>query len=137
VEGDSNSANVAPRRWCTPSCPRSAETSDSQLPVFEPDRHRGAGHQKGRCRMDIDARPVGQTRTVTRRRRLLGVTAASAAALALTGRSAATARANEDRALVGSWMVVGIPSGAPPGPPRILVSFTGDAWPCALRRCNK
>jgi hypothetical protein len=76
--------------------------------------------------MNIDARPLGQTHTDTRRRRLLGVTVGSAAALVLTGRSGAVARANEDRALVGSWMVVGTPSGTPPGPPRILVSFTGD-----------
>jgi hypothetical protein len=65
----------------------------------------------------------------TRRRRLLGATAGGAAALAgivLAGRSAATARADEDQALVGSWMVAGIPTGVQPGPPRILVSFTGD-----------
>src|SRR5204862_963174 len=64
-----------------------------------------------------------------RRRRLLGVTAGSAAAIAaivLAGRSGAIARADEDQALVGSWMVAGIPTGASPGPPRILVSFTGD-----------
>ena len=28
--------------------------------------------------------------------------------------------------LVGSWMVAAIPPGAQPGPPRILVSITGD-----------
>src|SRR5689334_23729574 len=76
--------------------------------------------------MNIDARPIGQTHTGTRRRRLLGVAAGSTAALMLTRRSGAIARASEDQALVGSWMVIGIPTGASPGPPRLLVSFTGD-----------
>jgi hypothetical protein len=61
--------------------------------------------------------------------RLLGVTAAGATALAgvvLAGRSSAVARADEDKALVGSWFVAGIPTGGQPGPPRLLVSFTGD-----------
>jgi hypothetical protein len=79
--------------------------------------------------MNIDARPIGQTHTNTRRRRLLRVTAGSAAALAgigLAGRSGAIARADDDQPLVGSWTVVGVPTGAQPGPPRLLVSFTGD-----------
>ena len=79
--------------------------------------------------MNIDVRPITKTHPNTRRRRLLGVTAGSAAAIAgivLAGRSGAIARADEDHALVGSWMVAGIPTGASPGPPRILVSFTGD-----------
>jgi hypothetical protein len=79
--------------------------------------------------MKIDVRPIAQTHPNTRRRRLLGATAGSVAALAgiaLAGRSGAIARADEDQALVGSWMVAGIPTGASPGPPRILVSFTGD-----------
>jgi hypothetical protein len=79
--------------------------------------------------MNIDARPIAQRHPDTRRRRLLGVTAASAAALAgiaLSGGSRAIARTEEGQTLVGSWMVAGIAPGAQPGPPRILVSFTGD-----------
>ena len=79
--------------------------------------------------MNIDARQITQTHPNTRRRRLLGVTAASAAALAgivLAGRSGAIARADEDEGLVGSWIVAGIPTGTQAGPARILVSFTGD-----------
>jgi hypothetical protein len=79
--------------------------------------------------MNIDAQVIAQTHPKTRRRRLLGVTAGGAAALAgiaLAGRSSAIARADESQTLVGSWMVAAIPPGAQPGPPRVLVSFTGD-----------
>jgi hypothetical protein len=79
--------------------------------------------------MNIDAQRIAQTHPKTRRRRLLGVTAGSAAALAgiaLAGRSGAIARADENQTLVGSWMVAAVPPGAQPGPPRVLVSFTGD-----------
>ena len=79
--------------------------------------------------MNIDAQRIAQTHPKSRRRRLLGVTAGSAAALAgivLAGRSGAIARADESQTLVGSWMVAAIPPGAQPGPPRVLVSFTGD-----------
>ncbi len=79
--------------------------------------------------MSTNASPIAQTHPNARRRRLLGATVGSAAALAgiaLAGRSGAIARADEDKSLVGSWMVAGIPTGASPGPPRILVSFTGD-----------
>jgi hypothetical protein len=63
------------------------------------------------------------------RRLMFGLTAMSAAALisvVLAGHAAGIARADQDKALVGSWMVVGIPTGAQAGPPRLLVSFTGD-----------
>ena len=86
--------------------------------------------------MNIDARPITQMHPDTRRRRLLGVTAASAAALgviALPGGSRAFARTEEGQALVGSWMVAAIAPGAQPGPPRILVSFTGDGVAMAYR----
>jgi hypothetical protein len=79
--------------------------------------------------MNIDAQRIAQTHPKTRRRRLLGVTAGSAAALAgiaLAGRRGAIARADENQPLVGSWMVAAVPPGAQPGPPRVLVSFTGD-----------
>ena len=79
--------------------------------------------------MNINIQPIALTGRNTRRRRVLGLTAGGAAALAgivLAGRSDAVARADEDHALVGSWMVAGIPTGTQPGPPRILVSFTGD-----------
>ena len=79
--------------------------------------------------MNIDAQRIAQTHPKTRRRRLLGVTAGSAAALAgiaLAGRRGAIARADENPTLVGSWMVAAVPPGAQPGPPRVLVSFTGD-----------
>jgi hypothetical protein len=79
--------------------------------------------------MTIDTHQIAQTHLSTRRRRLLGVTAGSAAALAgiaLAGRSGAIARADESQTLVGSWLVAAIPPGAQPGPPRVLVSFTGD-----------
>jgi hypothetical protein len=36
------------------------------------------------------------------------------------------ARAAADQPLVGSWLVAAVPPGAQPGPPRILVSVTGD-----------
>jgi hypothetical protein len=79
--------------------------------------------------MNIDTQRIAQTPPNTRRRRLLGVTARSAAALAgiaLAGRGAVIARADENQMLVGSWMVAAVPPGARPGPPRVLVSFTGD-----------
>jgi hypothetical protein len=72
---------------------------------------------------------IAQTHPQTRRRRLLRVGGGSAAALAgvvLAGRSVGIARADNDGALVGSWFVAGFPAGAQPGPPRLLVSFTGD-----------
>jgi hypothetical protein len=79
--------------------------------------------------MKTDTPPIALTNPNTRRRRVLGLTAKSAAVLAgiaLAGRSGAIARADAEQALVGSWMVAGIPTGTQPGPPRILVSFTGD-----------
>jgi hypothetical protein len=79
--------------------------------------------------VNIDVQPIARTHPRTRRRRLLGVSAGGAAALAgivLAGRSGAIARAEEGQTLVGSWMVAAIPPGAQPGPPRVLVSFTGD-----------
>jgi hypothetical protein len=76
--------------------------------------------------VDINAQSIGQTHINTRRRRLLGMSAASAAALVLSGRAGAIARADEHQTLVGSWMVAGVPPGGQPGPPSILVSFTGD-----------
>jgi hypothetical protein len=62
----------------------------------------------------------------TMRRRILGLTASGTAALAGLAVLGRSARAEHADALVGSWMVAGIPAGAQPGPPRILVSFTGD-----------
>ncbi len=79
--------------------------------------------------MQPDTQPLALSNPKTHRRRVLGVAAGGAAALAgvvLAGRSGAVARADADQPLVGSWMVVGTPTGAQPGPPRILVSFTGD-----------
>jgi hypothetical protein len=79
--------------------------------------------------MNIDAQRIALTHPQTRRRRLLRVTAGSAAALAgiaLAGRRGTIARARENQALVGSWMVAAVPPGAQPGPARVLVSFTGD-----------
>jgi len=78
--------------------------------------------------MSPDTQPLAQTNPKTHRRRMLGLTAWSAAALAgvvLAGRSSAIARA-DDQALVGSWLVAATPPGAQPGLPRLLVSFTGD-----------
>jgi hypothetical protein len=79
--------------------------------------------------MTIDTHRIAQTHPSARRRRLLGVTAGSAAALAgivLAGRNSRIARANNDQALVGSWLVAAIPPGAPSAPARLLVSFTSD-----------
>jgi len=79
--------------------------------------------------MRINAQPIAHTDDKTRRRRLFGVTVGGAAALAgiaLAARSGAVARADENQALVGSWMVAAVPPGAPPQPPRVLVSFTDD-----------
>jgi hypothetical protein len=77
----------------------------------------------------IDTHQIAQTHPSAHRRRLLRVTAGSAAALAgvvLAGRNSAIARADNDQALVGSWFVAATPQGAPSAPPRLLVSFTGD-----------
>jgi hypothetical protein len=79
--------------------------------------------------MTIDTHRIAETHPSARRRRLLGVTAGSAAALAgivLAGRNSGVARANNDQALVGSWLVAAIPPGAPSPPARLLVSFTSD-----------
>jgi hypothetical protein len=79
--------------------------------------------------MTIDTYPTAQTHANPRRRRFLGVTAGSAAALAgivLAGRNSGIARADNDQALVGSWLVAATPPGAPSAPPRLLVSFTSD-----------
>lgn len=66
----------------------------------------------------------------TRRRGVLGLGVPSAAAIAgvlLAGAgSRGRAQAAADQPLVGSWLVAAVPPGAPPGPPRVLVSFTGD-----------
>lgn len=79
--------------------------------------------------MSPDTQPLAQTNPKTHRRRVLGLTASSTAAFAgilLAGRTSALARTNDDQALVGSWLVGATPPGAQPGPPRLLVSFTGD-----------
>ena len=80
--------------------------------------------------MTIDMHQIAQTYPSARRRRLLRVTAGSAAALAgvaLAGHGGSgIARANNDQALVGSWLVAAIPPGAPSAPARLLVSFTSD-----------
>src|SRR5688572_7048005 len=75
------------------------------------------------------AQPSALLNPTIRRHGLLGLTATSAAVLAgvaLAGRSGAVARADDDQALVGSWLVAVAPTGAPFAPPRVLVSFTGD-----------
>ena len=90
--------------------------------------------------MNIDAQPIAQTHANTRRRRLLGVTAGSAAALAgivLAGRGGAIARADEDQALVGSWMVAAIPREHSLGLRGYWSALLAMAWPCARRHCNK
>ena len=79
--------------------------------------------------MTIDTYPTTQTHSSARRRRFLRVTAGSAAALAgvvLAGRNSGIAQANNDQALVGSWLVAATPPGAPSAPARLLVSFTSD-----------
>jgi hypothetical protein len=79
--------------------------------------------------MTTNTHQIAKTHPSALRRRLLRVTAGSAAALAgvvLTGRNSGTARADSDQALVGSWLVAATPPGAPSAPPRLLVSFTGD-----------
>jgi hypothetical protein len=78
--------------------------------------------------MNRDTQPIATTNPKTHRRRVLGLAASGTAALAglvLTGRGA-SARAADDRAVVGSWMVAVAPSGGQLGPARILVSFTDD-----------
>jgi hypothetical protein len=52
--------------------------------------------------------------------------AAVLAAGALPAAPRAHAQTVDGLPLVGSWLVAGIPPGAPAPPPRILVSFTGD-----------
>ena len=79
--------------------------------------------------MSPDTQPLAHTKPKTHRRRVLGLTASSTATLAgimLAGRTSALAQADDDQALVGSWLVAGIPAGGQSGPPRLLVSFTGD-----------
>ena len=79
--------------------------------------------------MTIDMHQTTQGHPSARRRQLLRVTAGSAAALAgvvLAGGNSGIARADNDRALVGSWLVAATLPGAPSAPPRLLVSFTGD-----------
>ena len=78
--------------------------------------------------MNPDEQPTALTKRNTHRRRVLGLTAWSTAALAgvlLAGRRSAIA-SDDDQTLVGSWLVAATPSGAQSGPPRLLVSFTGD-----------
>lgn len=72
---------------------------------------------------------VDQTLATPGRRRVLGLVARGGAALgvaALAGRPAGDALAGGHEQLVGSWLVAATPTGAPPAPPRILVSFTKD-----------
>jgi hypothetical protein len=79
--------------------------------------------------MRIDPHTITRTDLNAQRRRLLGLAGKSAAVLAgvaIAGRAGAPAHAYENQPIVGSWMVAGIPAGAQPGPPRILVSFTAD-----------
>jgi hypothetical protein len=90
--------------------------------------------------VNIDAQPIAQTHPGTRRRRLLGVTAGGAAALAgivLAGRSGAIARAEDGQTLVGSWMVAAIPPGAQPGLRGYWSALPAMAWPCARRHCSR
>src|SRR5687767_15044397 len=78
--------------------------------------------------MDTDSLAASSSHN-TRRREVLGWSVPSAAAIAgvlLAEGGRGTARADEDQPLVGSWLVAAIPPGAQPGPPRLLVSFTGD-----------
>ena len=64
------------------------------------------------------------------RRRLLGLAARGAACLggaALAAGRQSTVHAQDQAPLVGSWLVTATPAGGQPGgPPRLLVSFTGD-----------
>lgn len=66
----------------------------------------------------------------TSRRRLLGLAARSAALVggaALTAGQGSAAHAHDEAPIVGSWQVTATPAGGQPGgPPRVLVSFTGD-----------
>jgi len=59
------------------------------------------------------------------RRQMLSLAARSGAlaGVVLASQSSAGARAEEDEALVGSWMVAATPAGTPSGPPRLLASF--------------
>jgi hypothetical protein len=80
--------------------------------------------------MHTDTESNHSTKASIRRRRVLtlsaGGAAAAAAGLALVGATTASVSAEDDQALVGSWTVVATPSGAEPGPPRVLVSFAAD-----------
>jgi hypothetical protein len=66
----------------------------------------------------------------TRRRRLLGLAARSAALLggaAVTIDQGSATHAQDQAPIVGSWLVTATPAGGQPGgPPRLLVSFMGD-----------
>jgi hypothetical protein len=79
---------------------------------------------------DSPATLGGGAERSTHRRGVLGWSVPSAAAVAgvlLAGAgSRGRAQAAEDQPLVGSWLVAAVPPGAQPGPPRLLVSFTGD-----------
>src|SRR5438067_8589298 len=79
--------------------------------------------------MATDTYATAQTHPSPRRRRFLRVTLGSAAGLGgivLAGRNSGIARADNDQALVGSWLVAATPPGAPSAPARLLVSFTSD-----------
>jgi len=67
--------------------------------------------------------PFGSS--TTGRRRLLGFAAqcAALAGIALATGPRRSAHAQQEDPLVGSWLVAGTPTGAQPGPPRLLVSF--------------
>src|ERR1051326_2101527 len=78
--------------------------------------------------MDTDMQSIELAKSSTRRRRLLGLSAKSAAAfagLALAG-GAASVKADDDQLMAGSWMVAATPAGMQAGPPRLLVSLTAD-----------
>ncbi len=75
--------------------------------------------------MHSDTLPFVLANSRARRRQMLGLTTRSAAVagVAIAGWGGATARADDDEALVGSWMVAATPAGTPSGPPRLLASF--------------
>jgi len=75
--------------------------------------------------MHTNTLPFVTANSHTWRRQMLSLAARSAAlaGAVLAGQSRATARAEEDEALVGSWMVAAAPDGTPSGPPRLLYSF--------------
>jgi hypothetical protein len=76
--------------------------------------------------MHTDTLLIALANATTPRRQMLSLTARSAAlaGVALAGRNTAIAHADDDEALVGSWMVAATPAGAQAGPPRLLASFT-------------